>query len=100
MEYKDVHSLLLDNIAKSRVVTIVRSIDRRCADDLGSPVLCELGCGSFLSNEHIYTCVGTNNSYPKVPYEKIYNGFLWEKLAVTSRMETSLKLRKDINHRW
>ena len=33
MEYKDVHSLLLDNIAKSRVVTIVRSIDRRYADE-------------------------------------------------------------------
>ena len=32
MEYKDVHSLL-DNIAKSRVVTIVRSIDRQCADE-------------------------------------------------------------------
>ena len=57
---------------------------------------CGTSCGSIISNEHIYNCHILNNSEkPQYKYDKIYNGFLKEKVFVLEHMNRNMIRREQ-----
>ena len=56
-------------------------------------IICPSSCKKVVNNEHIYYC----NTAQEIPFCKIFNGTLKEKITITKIMETKLKIREAKN---
>ena len=83
------------NIEEKRKLFEIRNRMTRIPSNFGNKTE-KCMCGEPENMTHIYNCKSINKMKPEISYEQIYNGNVRKQIEIFRRMESNLKIRKQM----